>query len=412
MGEPTDRDDQTGKAPKVLIVRPARRNYQIPYTCPKTGVRKRLTVGSRNEVDAARLKQQVEAKLLLDLEVTPKTQKPIGPEMPWAEFRELYRASRLKFLRDSSAMHAESRLDIAERIIKPKTLGDFVRIEKLRKYLETLRLGVDRSPPKPRSPHAAKSNMATVAAALNWAWENELLSTKPRFPKVETPKTKRMKGRPLTESEVERMIAAVEPVVGKDATKGWNYLLHGILESGLRLQEVMGLSWDDPHAIRPHFEHERLPTLVFPAAMQKNDTDQSVPMLPSFEALLLQTPQDERKGWVFHPMSLQPKLGRGASPYRPTAEWVGRVISRIGRKAGIVVEPANERTGRNAKYASAHDLRRTFAQRLRNKGVAPLLISVVMRHASWETTQKHYAPGDVQKDAENLRKALLQGDQK
>ena len=36
----------------------------------------------------------------------------------------------------------------------------------------------------------------------------------------------------------------------------------------------------------------------------------------------------------------------------------------------------------------------------------PLVICRVMRHASWETTRKHYAPGDVQKDAEVLRAAL------
>ena len=75
----------------------------------------------------------------------------------------------------------------------------------------------------------------------------------------------------------------------------------------------------------------------------------------------------------------------------------------IAQPIGVVVEPANERTGRPVKFASAHDLRRTFAQRLRNKGVAPLLISVVMRRASWETTSKHYAPGEVQQDADGPR---------
>jgi hypothetical protein len=30
-----------------------------------------------------------------------------------------------------------------------------------------------------------------------------------------------------------------------------------------------------------------------------------------------------------------------------------------------------------------------------------------MRHASWETTRKHYAPGNVQSDAEVLRSILV-----
>lgn len=29
-----------------------------------------------------------------------------------------------------------------------------------------------------------------------------------------------------------------------------------------------------------------------------------------------------------------------------------------------------------------------------------------MRHSSWETTRKHYAPGNVQSDAEVLRSVL------
>jgi hypothetical protein len=31
-----------------------------------------------------------------------------------------------------------------------------------------------------------------------------------------------------------------------------------------------------------------------------------------------------------------------------------------------------------------------------------------MRHAFWETTRKHYAPGDIQQDAEVLRSVLVE----
>ena len=64
---------------------------------------------------------------------------------------------------------------------------------------------------------------------------------------------------------------------------------------------------------------------------------------------------------------------------RPDAEWVGKVIARIGKKAGIIVEPADERTGRPVKFATAHDLRRSCGERLRNAGVPPLVICRVMR---------------------------------
>ncbi len=66
----------------------------------------------------------------------------------------------------------------------------------------------------------------------------------------------------------------------------------------------------------------------------------------------------------------------------------------------------DEKTGRPTKYASAHDLRRSCGERLRNAGVPPLVICRVMRHSSWETRRRHYAPGDVQEDAQVLRRVL------
>jgi hypothetical protein len=120
----------------------------------------------------------------------------------------------------------------------------------------------------------------------------------------------------------------------------------------------------------------------------------------------LETPVEKRTGWVFEPKSLQTKIGRKVRHQRPDAEWVGKIIARIGKAAKVVVEPADERTGRPVKYASAHDLRRSCGDRLRNAGVPPLVICRVMRHASWETTRKHYAPGDVQRDAEILRSVV------
>jgi len=174
----------------------------------------------------------------------------------------------------------------------------------------------------------------------------------------------------------------------------------------LRLDELMHVSWGIPGTIQPVWKDGQLPVLEIPAAMQKNDTEESIPLLPWFEAVLLETAPEERTGWVFNPLSLQLRLGRKVRHERPAAEWVGKVVSRIGEATGIVVEQADERTGRPIKYATAHDLRRSCGERLRNAGVPPLVICRVMRHSSWETTRKHYAPGDIQQDAEVLRRIL------
>jgi len=74
------------------------------------------------------------------------------------------------------------------------------------------------------------------------------------------------------------------------------------------------------------------------------------------EALLLETPAEQRTGFCFNRMSLQVKLGRKVRGARASAKWIGNILSRIGEAAGVKV---NDRTG---KCASAQDLRRTTAQ--------------------------------------------------
>lgn len=89
-------------------------------------------------------------------------------------------------------------------------------------------------------------------------------------------------------------------------------------------------------------------------------------------------------------------------PTRPgrssQSRGVGKIVSRIGKAADVIVEEPDERTERPIKYASAHDLRRSCGDRLRNAGVPPLVICRVMQHESRETTRNHYAPGDVMSD--------------
>ena len=202
------------------------------------------------------------------------------------------------------------------------------------------------------------------------------------------------------------MLDSTPDVVGAEAATSWQFILSGLWNSALRMDELMHLSWDMPGTIRPIWVAGKNPVLEIPASMQKNDTDETIPLLPWFEDVLLSVEEERRAGWVFSPASLQLKLGRKVSHLRPKSDWVARVISKIGKAAGIVVEEADIKTGRPKKYASAHDLRRSCGERLRNAGVPPLLICRVMRHSSWETTRRHYAPGDVQIEAAKLRQIL------
>ena len=393
------------RTPKVRIARPAQRPYQIRYTDPHTGKEARYSVGSRSERDAARLKREIEAKLLLGLQVKPR-QRVTGPEMLWSDFRESYSQLQLSTLRPRGAESAESRLDIAERILNPRRLSDIANGETLHYLQSELLSGVASRFGRPRSPHTVKTYIGAVTAALNWACLQGWLPSVPRVRTVRVSRLKQMKGRPITTEEFERMLAKTTEVVGEQVADSWRFILRGCWASALRIEEIMNTSWDIEGTIRPVWQSGRLPVLFIPAELQKNDTEESIPLLPWFEELLAEVRPADRQGWIFNPRSLQQKYNRPVRTARPRADWVAKVISRIGKKAGVVVDPGNQKTGKPAKFASAHDLRRSCSERLLDAGVPPLEISRVLRHASWETTRRHYAPGDVQKAAGVLRQTL------
>lgn len=400
------RSKSVRKIPKVRIARPAGRPFQLRYKCPIEKREIRISIGSRDEEEAARVKAELEAKFVLGLETKPSKELVVGPQMKWEDFREQYRVLHLRTVRESTAIHAESRLDLAERILKPKTLGDVADPNALQQLQAQFLAGGQSRRKKPRSTHTVRGYMNCVLASLNWAHLQGWLANAPKVRKIKTPKQKVMKGRPITAEEFQRMLNATAGVVSEAVADSWKLLLRGLWESALRLDEVMHVSWDKPGTIRPVWKPNHHPVLDIPAAMQKNDTEECIPLLPWFESVLLGIPAEARTGWVFEPQSLQLKKGRKVRHRRPEAEWVGKVIGRIGKSAGVIVEPADERTGRPIKYATAHDLRRSCGERLREAGVPPLVICRVMRHSSWETTRKHYAPGDIQQDAAVLLSKL------
>jgi hypothetical protein len=124
MAKKKRRRKSNRKIPKVRIARPTGRPFQLRYTCPIEKREIRVSVGSRDEDEAERMRIELEAKLVLGLDTKPYKCRMVGPEMEWDDFREQYRALHLTMVRDSTASDSESRLDLAERILKPKTLGD------------------------------------------------------------------------------------------------------------------------------------------------------------------------------------------------------------------------------------------------------------------------------------------------
>src|SRR3954462_14867990 len=106
------------KIPKVRIAKPTGRPIQLRYTDPDTKREVRITTETYDAIEAIDLKAKLEAKLLLGIDAKPKRRKG-GPSMVWQEFRDRYTELKLDSLRIGSATSAESRLDIAARILKP-----------------------------------------------------------------------------------------------------------------------------------------------------------------------------------------------------------------------------------------------------------------------------------------------------
>jgi integrase len=390
------------KVPKVRIAKPKGRPIQLRYTDPDTTREVRITTETYDEAEALEQKKALEAKLLLGIDAKPR-KRTGGPSMRWEDFRERYTELQLSGLRERSASCAESRLDIVERILKPRLLTDVANSEALHELQKRLRDGDEGR--GPRAKFTVRSYMAVVMAALNWAVYMQWLAAVPKLKKIDVAKLRKRKGRALTDREFRRLLFKTRKTVGREATPSWRYVLRAAWESGLRLEELMHLHWTDERFIVPKWIDGALPVLAIPAEMQKNETEESIPLLPGFESLLLETPEAQRFGWVLNPISLQTKLGRGVRHQRPDAEWVGKVISRIGKAAGIVVQPA--KGGKKEKYASAHDLRRSCARRLRKAGTPLEEISRLLRHADIETTLRYYAEeDDVQEAAKVVRDAL------
>ena len=114
----------------------------------------------------------------------------------------------------------------------------------------------------------------------------------------------------------------------------------------------------------------------------------------------------DRTGFVFNSTSLECTVGRTYRGERLTAERVGKIVTKIGKAAGIVVDDGDPRIGKPKKFASTRDLRRTFAQRLASAGLPLELTQKLMRHADRKTTERYYLKQDVQKDAEQIREIL------
>ena len=294
------------------------------------------------------------------------------------EFRERYEQEKLASLSEHTASSTATAFNHLERLINPKNL--FVLDEET---LSRFQAGL-------RSTGITETSIAThlrhLRAALNWAVQMKLLPVAPRIAMPKRARTRKlMRGRPLSGEEFEAMLTATASARPDDATTWQNYL-RGLWLSGLRLNESLILSWDDESPFAVDLSGRR-PRLRIYGEAEKGGQDRYLPMTPDFAELLFQTPARQRFGFVF--------VLTGDRHRQLGTATVGRILSAIGERAGIVVNAGKE------KYASAHDLRRSFGTRWAAR-VKPATLQLLMRHESVETTMKYYVDQDADEIADIL----------
>ncbi len=194
-----------------------------------------------------------------------------------------------------------------------------------------------------------------------------------------------MRGRPITAEEFESMLAAI-PQIRPNDSEVWRHYLTGLWLSELRLAESTIVSWGDDATFAVDFTGRR-PRFRIYAESEKGRRDRLLPMTPDFAEFLLKDSPKKRQGLVF---KLKSDLGEQLSVKR-----VGLIVSDIGEKAGVIVNSADR------KFASAHDLRRSFGTRWANR-VKPATLKLLMRHKSIETTMKYYVDQDADEIADQL----------
>ena len=199
-----------------------------------------------------------------------------------------------------------------------------------------------------------------LKAMMRWATTQKLLPACRSFPKIQRKKkskgTTPMKGRPITLEEFERMLAKVPEVVGPEAAPAWSHYRRGLWTSGFRLSESLELWWVREDRLLPTFPQKGRPMLRIPAELEKGPPDRLLPMAPEFAMFLTETPESDRMSAVFKLPGI-----RGRST-ELRSKWVGKILSKIGKAAGVRVH-VDPKDPVRVKYASAHDLRRAFGER-------------------------------------------------
>jgi integrase len=314
-----------------------RASLMLQWIDPDTGKRRSKSAKTDDPDKAETARADLEYELNHGLLSEPS-------KMPWEKFRELYEEEKLTGAREATLKKAGYVFDAFEELAHPRTLGTVCE-RTLSKYAAALR-------EKGFRPATIQGHLAYLRAALRWAADQKLI---PAAPKVVMPKVPKKKIiRKIVAEEFERLLA----VAPDDC---WGAFLQTAWFTGMRRNEMLDMTWhSDSGTPWVDFKQSRI---WIPAAYNKSDADQWVPLHPELAEVLKARRQP--RGRLF-PLSESPRE-------------VSRKFTKLARKVGLKI--------------SLHDLRRSFGSRYAAAVPAPVL-QRLMRHADIKTTLAYYTDVD------------------
>lgn len=377
----------------MIEVRPIRRRgrkyFQAEWRDPASGLVRSKSTKCTKKKDADRFCANLERDLRSGVQLN-------GLGIGWDEFRKRHEAEVQAALATKTGDKYRAIFNHVEAVIRPKKLAsvDAAAISRLQQHLRS----------ESHREITIRTSLSYLSASLSWAADLGMI---PVAPKLKLPKrVATSKGRAITAEEFDRMLDAVPSVVGvsrrfknndarRDARiEAWKHLLRGLWWSGLRLSEALDLHWKSDRRMRVDFSGKR-PMLIIRPEGEKAFRDRLYPMAPEFATLLDATAQNDRKGFVFDPMT-EIDYGR-----RMRMDSASKVIEKIGKAANIRVSADGKS---REKFASAHDLRRAFGFRWAMR-VAPAALKELMRHENITTTMQFYVGHEAEAVADVIWRA-------
>jgi integrase len=322
----------------VYILKPGDRPFfKLEWVDPETGVRRSRSAKTGDPKQAEKARGDLEYQLNHGLASEPS-------KMPWDAFRDLYEGEKLAGAREATRDKAGYVFDAFAELARPQTLGK-VTERTLSRYATALR-------EKGYRPATIQGHLAYLRAALRWAADQRLIPVAPKVVMPKVPKKKII--RKIVAEEFERLVA-----VAPD--DGWAAFICTAWYTGMRRNEMLDLEWNgDGGAPWVDFGQSRI---WIPAAYNKSDADQWIPLHPQLAEIL--RPRRQERGKVFA-LSESPRE-------------VSRKFTKLAKKAGLKI--------------TLHDLRRSFGSRYAAVVPAPVL-QRLMRHADIKTTLAFYTNVD------------------